>query len=473
MLLFVGALRWGGDLQGGAPYAYQDPKDTHHLIGFEVDLAAALAHEIGEPEAIFVQTDWTTLTAGLSRGTYDIAMNGLEDTPARRAEWILTKPYYRFDLQWVTRASDVGTTIHGKVGTLEGTQAADFIQQHPAKLQVMRYQGVEEPYIDLLQGRLDSVLMDSVIGDVYGRKPGLVVAQKSLGIGHYVIACGKPQRDLCLRIEQALERMRSDGRLKTILAKYNLWNPAQEALQAELRTEHDGRAVSAAESPLSLPVHGQAATFGWPHLGAFLHAAWVTLWVSTAAMLLAALVGLVLAVARAFGAPPLSALSALVVESLRGTPVLLQLYVVYFGLAPYLALPPLVAAILTLGFNYGAYESEIYRAGLGSVSKRQWDAGATLGLSRQQTFLHVVLPQAVRVALPGMANDFVALLKDSALVSVITVVELTKQMSITAVDVRSWLVPGAVCAFLYLAMSYPASRLGLYLETRMRRGDER
>ncbi len=77
---------------------------------------------------------------------------------------------------------------------------------------------------------------------------------------------------------------------------------------------------------------------------------------------------------------------------------------------------------------------------------------------------HVVLPQAVRVALPGITNDFIALLKDSSLVSVISVVELTKQMTITAVDVRTWALPGLLCALLYLAMSYPLSRLAQRLE---------
>jgi polar amino acid transport system substrate-binding protein len=88
-------------------------------------------------------------------------------------------------------------------------------------------------------------------------------------------------------------------------------------------------------------------------------------------------------------------------------------------------------------------------------------------MSRRQALRRIVMPQAFRVALPGMANDFIALLKDSSLVSVITVVELTKQLTITAVDVRGWLVPGLLCAALYLAMSYPLSRMAARLERRL------
>jgi polar amino acid transport system substrate-binding protein len=151
----------------------------------------------------------------------------------------------------------------------------------------------------------------------------------------------------------------------------------------------------------------------------------------------------------------------------RGTPVLLQLYVIYYGLAPLLTLDAFTAAVVGLGLNYAAYESELYRAGLDAVPVGQTEAALALGMSRRLALRRIVLPQALRVALPGMANDFIALLKDSSLVSVITVVELTKQMTITAVDVRGWLAPGLLCAALYLAMSYPLARLARRLERRL------
>src|SRR5882762_6119584 len=100
------------------------------------------------------------------------------------------------------------------------------------------------------------------------------------------------------------------------------------------------------------------------------------------------------------------------------------------------------------------------------------EAAASLGLSRAQALRLVLLPQAVRTALPAMTNDLIALLKDSSLVSVITVVELTKQMTITAVDVRSWALPGALCAALYFAMSYPLARLAARLEARLEAAGE-
>src|SRR4029077_2946936 len=122
------------------------------------------------------------------------------------------------------------------------------------------------------------------------------------------------------------------------------------------------------------------------------------------------------------------------------------------------------AAIVGLGMNYAAYEAEVYRAGMQAVPPGQMEAALSLGMSTPLALRRVILPQAFRIALPSVTNDFIALLKDSSLVSVITVVELTKQMTITAIDTRSWLLPGALCALMYFLMSYPLSRLAQRLE---------
>ena len=125
--------------------------------------------------------------------------------------------------------------------------------------------------------------------------------------------------------------------------------------------------------------------------------------------------------------------------------------------------------ILGLGLNYAAYEAEVYRGALAALPRGQTEAASALGLTRLQMLRHVLLPQALRNALPAMTNDFIALLKDSSLVSVITVVELTKRMTIASVEVRSWLVPGLTCAALYFAMSFPLARLARRLERRLAR----
>jgi polar amino acid transport system substrate-binding protein len=202
------------------------------------------------------------------------------------------------------------------------------------------------------------------------------------------------------------------------------------------------------------------------YLPALLGASFVTVVLSCLSMALAVVIGVLIASGRVYAGPLARRALTVYVEVTRGTPVLLQLFVLYYGLSAVVRLPAFVAALVGLGLNYEAYESEIYRSALQAVPAGQLEAARTLGLSERQVLWLVRGPQAFRLALAPMTNDFVALLKDSSLVSVITVIELTKQTSIFASNVGSWVVPGALCAALYLAMSLPLAHLARKLEQR-------
>ena len=182
----------------------------------------------------------------------------------------------------------------------------------------------------------------------------------------------------------------------------------------------------------------------------------------------AVVVGAALAMARVYGPRPLGALALGYVELFRGTPLLLQLIVVYYGLPELgIRLSPLVAGWLALGLNYAAAEAENDRAGLLSVPRTQMDAARVLGLGRCQAVRHVVAPQALRVALPPVTNDFIALLKDSSLVSVVTVTELTKTYGTLAAATRDHLGLGLLVGAIYLLLGLPFARLSRWVERRL------
>ena len=460
----AGELRWGGDRQGGEPYVYEDPAHPDELRGFEVDLAAALARELGVKPR-FVQNDWSTLVPSLERGTFDVALNGLEVTPARAGRIAFSRPYYLFAERLVTRAQDQPrlhdlASLRGqRVGTLASSQAWDMLLAAGAA--PVPYEGVDEPFIDLEHGRTAAVLLDDIIVDRYEpRHPALRVAG-DIGEGQYAIGVRPADRDLLVAIDGALDRIIARGELRGILAGYGLDGPRQGRLARATGPSEAAaasvRAPFAAVGPRPLDRH---------QLLLFLQAAVATLLISTAAMVLAIPLGVVLALARLY-LPRVRGLAVAYIEVVRGTPVLLQLYLLYFGLAGVLSLDAWTAAIVGLGLNYAAYEAEIYRAGIQAIPVGQMEAALALGMTRRLALRRIVMPQALRVALPGMTNDFIALLKDSSLVSVITVVELTKRMTITAVDLRGWLAPGLLCAAMYFAMSYPLARLARRLERRL------
>jgi len=452
----AGVLRWGGDVQGGEPYAYEDPARPGHLVGFEAELAEALARALGV-RAEFVQNDWSTLVPSLERGTFDVALNGIEVTPARATRVAFTRPYYLFSERLVTRAASEGVrtleSLRGlRVGTLANSQAWDLLLAAGAL--AIPYEGVNEPFADLAAGRTDAVLMDDIIVDRYAPRHAGLRAVGDVAQGRYAAAVRADDRTLARALDDALGALLASGELRDILARYRLDN----ARQAGLATAAAPPPPPALAAPSRLDAH---------QLALFLEGALVTLAISSAAMALAVVFGLGLALARHSLPTTLGRAATAYVEVFRGTPVLLQLFVIYYGLAGVLALPPWCAAVLGLGLNYAAYEAEIYRAGLAAVPRGQLEAAWALGMSTPVALRRVVLPQALRIALPGMTNDFIALLKDSSLVSVITVVELTKRMTIAAVDLRGWLGPGLLCAALYFAMSYPLARLARHLERRL------
>src|SRR5207237_1092175 len=200
------------------------------------------------------------------------------------------------------------------------------------------------------------------------------------------------------------------------------------------------------------------------YLPALLRASAITIVLSCLSMGLAVVLGVLIASGRVYGNRIARAALTGYVELMRGTPILLQLFVLYYGIAAAVRLPAFAAALLGLALNYAAYESEIYRGALEAVPPGQLEAARTLGFSERQVLALVRGPQAFRLALAPMTNDFVAMLKDSSLVSVLTVLELTKQTQIFATNLGSWVIPGTLCAALYLAMSLPLAALARQLE---------
>lgn len=466
-------LLWGGDAEGGAPFVEADPDDLTRVVGFEVDIAQLLADGLGRVPR-FVQVGFTSLDAAAARGDFDIGLSGIEDGPARRSRLAVTVPYYQFREVLTVREVDaarfrsLGDLRGRRVATLGATLAYDLLVGAQSTLGIVpvTYEDDVHPYTDLALGRVDAVLLDYVLAQRgVRRNPGLTNQPADVGTGYYVGITAPANSALRDRMNAILLEAMADGRLETIFRRWNMWNLDQPRLYARLTSGQqldDEPTQTAAPAPTTW----EAAL---RYLPALLRAAAITLLLSCLSMALAVMMGVALASGRVYGPPAVRTSLTAWVELIRGTPLLLQLFVLYFGLASVVQIPAFLAALIGLGLNYAAYESEIYRGALEAVPAGQLDAARTLGFSERQTLVLVRAPQAFRLALAPMTNDFVALLKDSSLVSVITVVELTKQTSIFAANIGSWVVPGAMCAAMYLVLSLPLARVARRMEKRWRR----
>ena len=461
-------LRWGGDAEGGAPFVEADPADPNKLVGFDVEIAELVARQLGRTPQ-FVQVQFTSLDQSARRGDFDIGLSGIEDIPARRQSLAASIPYYEFREVLTVRDADrdryrtLADLTGRRVATLGGTIAYDLLlaAERSHGITAVSYDDDVHPYSDLALGRVDGVVLDNVLADrAMRRNTGLHTHADALAVGHYIIITAPENTALRDQVDHILKAAMQDGTLERIFRKWKVWNDDQPGLFA--------RALEMTPGDPSGEAAPSTTELAWRYVPSLFRAAVITLVLSFVAMALAVALGMAIAIGRIYGDPITRLVLTVYVEVMRGTPVLLQLFVIYYGLASVIRLPAFIAALLGLGLNYAAYESEIYRSAMDAVPTGQLDAARILGFSKFQALRLIRAPQAFRLALAPMTNDFVALLKDSSLVSILTVVELTKQTQIFATNIGSWVIPGILCALLYLAMSLPLGYLARRLEERWR-----
>lgn len=466
-------LTFGADARSNAPYAFADPADNARLIGFEKEIIDAVAQRMGR-SAHLVQNDWEALIPGLNRGLYDVVMNGLEITPEHEQAVDFSLPYYTTFEQLAVRAGDPYRSLADlqghKVGTLKAS-LGERILQDARNLDVVGYDEETDAYSDLANGRVDAVLLDYPIALYYATpNPALRLVGEPIGRIRYGIAMRKGDAGLRQQIDQALKEVMASGELRRILERWNLWTPT-------MATELDDFAPSAVQPVMyQYFLRETAPASTWQallrryvgFLPLLAQAAVVTLEVSVFGMVVAIIVGLGLAIARRYGKPIIASLAVGYIETIRGTPLLIQILFVFYGLPNIgIKLDPFVAGVLALGLNYAAYEAENYRAGLDAIPRGQMEAAIALDLTQAQALRLVIVPQAFRIVIPVMTNDFISLLKDSSLVSVITMAELTRTYEQLSTTYYDYFGTGLLVGAVYLLIGLPFVRLARWTERRL------
>ena len=466
-------LVWAADQEGGGPHVFPDPANPRRLTGFEVEFAKLLAGELGV-KARFQQGQWDRLPLLLDQSA-DCVINGIELTPERRRDYGCSRPYFGYALQMVGRRAappaaladlaEPGPSGAWRIGVLTGSAAEIEMRARAARgeaqIEVIGYDGTLDSMEQVQTGVLDAAVLDDCIVAFYAdRFAGLRNVDRPFAGGLYTVLTSHRTPKLAAAIDEAIGRLIADGRLKAL---YDRWDLAGRQQMLMLR--------DAAEIPVARGrTLGELVRQALPLL---LSSAGMTVLLSCAAFPLAVAAGLAVAVGRLYGPAWLRPLLTGYVEVLRGTPLMLQLYAIFFLLPKIgLALPALAAAIIGLALNYSAYESEIYRAGLKAVPLGQFEAALSLGLTKWQALRHVLVPPAVRIVMPPVTSDFIALFKDTSVCSAITVIELTKRYSVLALSTGRIVELAVVTAVLYLCMSWPLALLSRWFESRLDRPAE-
>jgi His/Glu/Gln/Arg/opine family amino acid ABC transporter permease subunit len=486
-----GRMQWGGDQEGGGPYVFPQENDPSQVTGFEVDLANRIGEYLNlRPE--FTQGQWDRMPDMLRTGKIQAIINGYEFTPERAETMDATIPYYVYALQLMGRSDNTRLnswpdlkTGKGaskvKIGVLDGSAAETYARSFCGNsCEVVVYDGNTDTMREVETGKLGATIEDTPIASFYAprfkalRRIGAPVQR-----GYYVIYVRKGETALLRALNEAIVLMERNGDLERIYRKYGIWDANQAELADIVEKGRFYGYSKATDSRIQMNQMPAEASFnletrkhGWAIVkeygGILVKSAGITIVLSVLSFPLAILLGLMIAIGRLYGRPFLRAPLTAYVEFLRGTPVMLQLYFIFFFLPEIgVRVPAFWTAVLGLAINYSAYESEIYRAGLQAIPKGQMEAALSLGMSRVLALRRIIVPQAVRIVIPPVVNDFIALFKDTSVCSVVTIVELTKRFSVLSMSTQATVELMGMTAFLYLVMSYPMSLVARHIETRL------
>jgi polar amino acid transport system substrate-binding protein len=468
-------LIWGSDMEGGGPFIFPREDDPEQVTGFEVDLAAKLGEYLQvTPE--FSQGQWDKLLDLLRAEKVQLVINGYEWSPERAELFEASMPYYVYALQLMARTDDAGVTSWDdvkkprpdgalmKIGVLTGSASQEVMEAHCGELcEVIGYDGNTDAMREVETGKLDATLQDTPIASFYAPSfPALRPIGEPVAPGYYVIYARKGDKQLIQAVNEALILMLRNGELERIYSRYGIWDKQQQELftlaehakffgyEKAAQVE-----VNTADAPLT---QAEVAVTSTRKRG----------WVAGLSFPLAVLAGILIAVGRLYGPGWVRLPLTAYVEFLRGTPLMLQLYFIFF-LLPELGvnIPAFTTAVLGLAINYSAYESEIYRAGIQAIPGGQMEAALSLGMSPTQAIFRVIVPQAVRIVIPPVVNDFIALFKDTSVCSVVTLIELTKRFTVLSMSTQAVVEMMLMTAFLYLVMSYPMSLIARNIEKRL------
>ncbi len=447
------------------PFSYVD--DQQKMVGFDVDVGTAVAHQLGlEPVAL--KYNFAAIIEGVKAGRFDCAVASHTVTAERQRQVSFSTPYYYSGPQVFTRAD---SPIHDQadlkgveIAVSKGSTYARMAAQYTDRIRI--YETDVTALEALAAGRHDAVITDFVTGRTAIQQGVAIVARTPLGRSAQAIAVAKDNPVLLARIDRALSALRASGELGRLSRRYFgediTTAPPGQPLPERVASETPARR---AEGPLMHFVHVLLAS-----RDVFLQGAWLTVELTTVSVAIGCLIGLLFALLKLSSLPPLVWLAESYIYLVRGTPLVLQIFVLYFGLTDIVRIPAFWAAVLALAFHNGAYIAEVFRGAIQSIERGQLEAGLSLGMTTALAYRRVVLPQAAVRALPPLGNQLIIGLKDSSLAAFISMNELFNVATTQGSNHFDQMTYLLVVACYYLALVLLLSLLVAYLERRLGEG---
>lgn len=447
-----------------SPFSFHDPA-TGELVGYDVDVAKAIGENLGV-KVEFVETPWDSIFAALEANRFDVVANEVTITPERQGKYDLSKPYSVGEGVIVTKADDDSIT---SLADLKGKTTAQSITSNWAQVardagaNVESVEGFAQAITLLNQGRIDATVNDSIAVYAYLAETGdksIKIAAKTDEKSEQAIAARKDSRYLP-ELNGAIDQLRAAGKLAEISQKY---------LKADATGAGQGGTPQADGAQQNAPPVRSAWQLIldnlWPLAKAAITA---TIPLTIISFALGLIIALAVALARLSPNVILTNVARFFISVIRGTPLLVQLFIVFYAL-PQLGvkIDPFPAAVIAFSLNVGGYGAEIIRSAIQSIPKGQWEAAETIGFNYVGALRRIILPQAARVAVPPLSNTLISLVKDTSLASTILVTELLRQAQIVAAPTFEFFALYGTAAAYYwvicLVLSFGQGRLEHRLE---------
>lgn len=430
------------------PFSYHDSSDK--LTGFDVDLITAIGKRLGV-KIEFVETQWDSMFAALQSKRIDLVANEVTRNPERAAKYDLSAPYITTTGVLVVKSDN--TTIKS-LADLKGKRAAENITSNWAQTAkqagatVVGVDAMDKAVAALTQGRVDAMVNDQLAVKNYlnttGNKSVKIVATTD-DKSESVFAARKGSGYLPA-INKQIAQMRQDGSLQHIYDKYFGAKSEQKSTTSDWQLVKDN---------------------AWPMLQATLK---TTIPLTAVSFVIGLIISVVVALLRRSSVLLLSWIARIYISIIRGTPLLVQLVIVFYGLPEIgVKFSTFFSAVIALSLNVGGYGAEIVRSAISSVPRGQWEAAETIGMDYRTSLRRVVLPQAARIAVPPLGNTLLSLVKDTSLTSVILALDLFHQAQIAAAPTYSYFALYSAAAVYYWVICFVLNGFQGRLETRLNR----
>lgn len=445
------------------PFTYVDPR-TQQLTGYDIEVMQAVAKKNGW-QLQFQQTTFDSIFPALDAKRIDAVANQITINADRQARYLFTQPYTYSRGVVVVAAGNTSIT---SLADLKGKTAAESETSNWAQVArgagatIQSVEGFAQAAELLKQGRVDAIVNDNIAVLDYlastGSKDVKIVGNAGDDVSKQALVFRQDESTLRSQADTALTALAADGTLKAISEKY---------FKADVSVENSGGTgptLSGSDTRSTLQVLRDTA---WPMLKGLLLG---TIPLTIVSFVVGMVLALAAALARLSSNPLLSGPSRVYISLIRGTPLLVQLFIIFYGLPQIgIKIPSYPAAVIALSLNVGGYAAEIIRGSILSVPRGQYEAATTIGMGYGQAMRRIVLPQAARIAVPPLGNTLLSLVKDTSLASVILVTELFREAQNAAAPSGQFLPLYLFAALYYWVVCWLVSLGQRRLEHRLER----